>query len=78
MWLNASCSLKFQIPVPTPFLFMLRPRSGWQQWIAREEYVLSPSVPAIEFTDPFGDYRLDAFSVFLCLIWTASSGQIED
>ncbi|MFP4032869.1 MAG: transglutaminase-like domain-containing protein [Desulfococcaceae bacterium] len=55
MWLNASCFLEFQIPVPTPFLLMLRPRSGRQQWIAREEYVLSPSVPAFEFTDQFGN-----------------------
>ena len=55
MWLNASCFLEFQIPVATPFLFMLRPRSGQQQWIAREEYVLSPSVPAVEFTDSFGN-----------------------
>ena len=55
MWLNASCFLEFHIPVPTPFLLMLRPRSGWQQWIAREEYVLSPSVPAVEFTDSFGN-----------------------
>lgn len=55
MWLNASCSLEFQIQVPTPFLLMLRPRSGGLQWIAREEYVLSPSVPAVEFTDSFGN-----------------------
>lgn len=55
MWLNASCLLDFHIPVPTPFLLMLRPRSGRQQWIAREEYVLSPSVPAVEFTDSFGN-----------------------
>ena len=55
MWLTASCFLEFQIPVPTPFLLMLRPRSGLQQWIAREEYVLSPSVPAVEFTDSFGN-----------------------
>lgn len=55
MWLNASCLLEFQIPVPTPFLLMLRPRSGWQQWIAREEYVFSPSVTAVEFTDSFGN-----------------------
>jgi len=34
---------------------MLRPRSGSQQWVAREEYVLSPSVSAVEFTDPFGN-----------------------
>ncbi|MEX1315252.1 MAG: transglutaminase family protein [Desulfotignum sp.] len=55
MWLNASCVLEFQSSVPTPFLLMLRPRSGWQQWIAREEYILSPSVPAVEFTDSFGN-----------------------
>lgn len=55
MWLHASCSLEFDIPTPTPFLLMLRPRSGLQQWVAREQYVLSPSVPAVEFTDPFGN-----------------------
>lgn len=55
MWLRASCLLEFDFPVATPFLLMLRPRSGTQQWIAREEYLLSPSVPAVEFTDPFGN-----------------------
>tara|TARA_R110001592_G_scaffold122747_1_gene329803 strand:+ start:36038 stop:36835 length:798 start_codon:yes stop_codon:yes gene_type:complete len=55
MWLHASCLLKFNIPVDTPFLLMLRPRSGDQQWVAREQYVLNPSVSAIEFTDPFGN-----------------------
>ncbi|MGZ0657505.1 transglutaminase domain-containing protein [Coraliomargarita sp. W4R72] len=55
MWINASCSLDFNITVPSPFLFMLRPRSGWQQWVGREEYVLSPSIPVVEFTDPFGN-----------------------
>ncbi len=53
--LTASCELEFQIPVSTPFVFMLRPRSGWQQWVAREAYVLTPSVPAVEFTDTFGN-----------------------
>jgi transglutaminase-like putative cysteine protease len=55
MWLHASCLLEFEVPVPTPFLLMLRPRSGWQQWVAREQYVLSPSVPVVEFTDLFGN-----------------------
>ncbi|MEQ9411332.1 MAG: transglutaminase family protein [Fuerstiella sp.] len=55
MWLHASCSLEFQIPASTPFIFMLRPRSGSQQWIAREQYVLFPSVRAVEFTDSFGN-----------------------
>lgn len=34
---------------------MLRPRSGWQQWVGREQYVLSPSLPVVEFTDMFGN-----------------------
>lgn len=55
MWLHASCFIEFDIPVPTPFLLMLRPRSGRQQWVARETYVLSPIVPAVEFTDLFGN-----------------------
>lgn len=55
MWLQTSCYLEFYSEVATPFLLMLRPRSGHQQWIAREQYTLSPSVPAAEFTDPFGN-----------------------
>ncbi|MDA1014868.1 MAG: transglutaminase family protein [Planctomycetota bacterium] len=55
MWIHATCFLDFHIPIATPFLFMLRPRSGRQQWVGREEYVLTPSVPAFEFTDPFGN-----------------------
>jgi transglutaminase-like putative cysteine protease len=34
---------------------MLRPRSGFNQWVFREEYLLTPTVPAVEFTDPFGN-----------------------
>jgi transglutaminase-like putative cysteine protease len=55
MWMHATCLLEFNIPVATPFLLMLRPRSGRQQWVAREQYVLTPSVWAAEFTDPFGN-----------------------
>lgn len=55
MWLETSCSLALKSPVATPFLLMLRPRSGAQQWVAREQYVLRPSVPALEFTDQFGN-----------------------
>ncbi len=55
MWLYASCSLEFNVPVASPFLLMLRPRSGHQQWVAREQYELSPGVTAFEFTDPFGN-----------------------
>jgi len=68
MWIKATCSLDFNISVATPFLFMLRPRSGWQQWVGRELYVLTPSVPAVEFTDPFGN---------LCQRLVAPAGQFS-
>jgi transglutaminase-like putative cysteine protease len=55
MWLRTSCELKFDITVPTPFILMLRLRSGAQQWVAREEYRLKPSVPVFEFTDSYGN-----------------------
>jgi transglutaminase-like putative cysteine protease len=55
MWLRTSCDLAFEIAVPTPFVLMLRPRSGAQQWIAVEEYKLDPSVPVFEFTDGYGN-----------------------
>lgn len=55
MWLRASCDFTFEISVPTPFILMLRPRSGAQQWIAREEYRLDPSIPVYEFTDNYGN-----------------------
>jgi len=55
MWLHTQCDLTFEISVPTPFILMLRPRSGAQQWIAREEYRLMPSVPVFEFTDNYGN-----------------------
>jgi transglutaminase-like putative cysteine protease len=55
MWLRTSCDLSFNIPTPIPFVLMLRPRSGAQQWIAREIYRLEPSVPVFEFTDEYGN-----------------------
>ncbi len=55
MWLHTSCDLVFEIAIPTPFVLMLRPRSGAQQWIASEQYWLSPSVPVFEFTDGYGN-----------------------
>jgi transglutaminase-like putative cysteine protease len=55
MWLRTICDLTFTIPVPTPFVLMLRPRSGAQQWIASEEYRLEPSIPVLEFTDDYGN-----------------------
>ena len=53
MWLRTSCELTFDISVPTPFILVLRPRSNAHQWIAREEYRLSPNVQVNEFTDQY-------------------------
>jgi transglutaminase-like putative cysteine protease len=55
MRLHTSCDLTFDIAVPTPFVLMLRPRSGAQQWIASEKYTLVPRVPVTEFTDTYGN-----------------------
>lgn len=56
MRLRTSCTLIFDIDVPAPFVLMLRPRSGGQQWIASEEYRISPPVPVHDFTDYYGNF----------------------
>lgn len=53
--LRASCELSFDVEIPTPMVFMLRPRSNPVQWVAAEEYHLSPSLRVIEFADGFGN-----------------------
>jgi transglutaminase-like putative cysteine protease len=55
MWLRTGCNITFDVDIPTPFILMLRPRSGFQQWVARESYIIKPSVPVIEFTDNYGN-----------------------
>ena len=55
MWLRTACKLGFTLDGPTPFILMLRPRSGARQWVAREAYTLTPSVPVAEFTDMYGN-----------------------
>ncbi|MGK0441243.1 MAG: transglutaminase-like putative cysteine protease [Pseudohongiellaceae bacterium] len=55
MWLRTSCQLEFDLEIPTPFILMLRPRSGAQQWIASEQYKIAPTVPVVEFTDNYGN-----------------------
>ena len=68
MWLKTRCTLDFDVPQPVPFVLMLRPRSGAQQWIAREEYRLTPSVPVTEYTDAYGN---------LCQRLVAPAGPFE-
>ena len=55
MRLRASCFFKFEISEPTPFILMLRPRSGAHQWVEKEEYRIFPSIPVFEFTDSYGN-----------------------
>lgn len=55
MWLRAGCEIQFDESEPAPFILMLRPRSGTHQWVARESYTFSPSIPAREYTDPYNN-----------------------
>ncbi|WNH07839.1 transglutaminase-like domain-containing protein [Thalassobellus suaedae] len=55
MWLRIGCDLLFDIEVPTPFILMLRPRSGAEQWLARDEFKIKPNIPVVEFTDNYGN-----------------------
>ena len=55
MILDATCQLDYQTTEVVPAIFMLRPRSGWAQWIMREEFYIQPQVPVVEFTDVYGN-----------------------
>jgi transglutaminase-like putative cysteine protease len=55
MRLNAGCKISFEANEPVPMIFMLRPRSGLGQWISREEYMIEPNVPVIEYSDSYGN-----------------------
>lgn len=55
MYLNAGCELTYEITGPTPFVLMLKPRSGYGQWVSQERYTLSQNVPVIEFVDSYGN-----------------------
>ncbi|MBP1840254.1 transglutaminase family protein [Formosa algae] len=55
MWLRVSCSLSFDVEIPSPFILMLRPRSGAEQWIECDEFKITPGVPIVEFTDAYGN-----------------------
>ncbi len=55
MWLKIGCELTFDISVPTPFILMLRPRSGVQQWVAKDEFRISSNVSVFECSDVYGN-----------------------
>ncbi len=55
MQLNAGCHISFEASELTPLILMLRPRSGFGQWVMKEDYLLAPQVPVVEYTDSFGN-----------------------
>lgn len=55
MWLRVSCNLVFDVEISTPFILMLRSRSGAQQWIERDEFNIEPNIPVTEYTDNYGN-----------------------
>lgn len=68
VWLRCRCDFSFQLPADTPFVFMLRPRSGAGQWLASQRFELTPHVTAVEFSDGFGN---------LCQRLVAPAGAFE-
>jgi transglutaminase-like putative cysteine protease len=69
VWLRTGFDISFDVSLETPFILMLRPRSGLQQWIARESYTLKPSsIIAVEYTDSYGN---------LCQRLTAPVGEFS-
>ncbi len=55
MILDASCQLDYHTTEEVPAIFMLRPRSGWAQWVMKEEFFIQPQVPVVEFADLYGN-----------------------
>ncbi|HYE73797.1 MAG TPA: transglutaminase family protein, partial [Blastocatellia bacterium] len=55
MRLNAGCEITFEVSEPTAMMLMLRPRSGYGQWVARETYTFSENVPIVEYVDSYGN-----------------------
>jgi len=55
MILDATCQLDYQTTEEVPAMFMLRPRSGWAQWVMKEEFHITPQIPVVEFTDVYGN-----------------------
>ncbi|MGK0136690.1 MAG: transglutaminase-like putative cysteine protease [Algoriphagus sp.] len=55
MLVQVSCDFLFDIEMPTPFILMLRPQSTPTQWVAKEQFEISPKVPIIQYTDDYGN-----------------------
>jgi len=55
MILDATCHISFTAEASVPAIMMLRPRSGYAQWITREECAFIPHAPVVEYADHFGN-----------------------
>lgn len=55
LWLTTHCRIDFQVGLPTPFIFMLRPGSDDRQWVAEDALSVEPAVPVTEYRDAFGN-----------------------
>jgi transglutaminase-like putative cysteine protease len=80
MQLDVGCEIQFEATTPTPLLLMLRPRSGASQWVMREEYLLEPIVPVVEYTDGYGNLcqRLVTPATPFCIRTTASVATADE
>jgi len=55
VWLRTACELSFELTTQTPFILMLRPRSGRHQWVGREAFELNPMPTVTQYTDLYGN-----------------------
>ena len=79
MLLDATCHLEYVATEEVSAIVMLRPRSGWAQWVMREEFDIKPRVPVVEYTDLYGNccQRLvmpkgDFSFTMKCRVWAPS------
>jgi len=57
---RVGCRIAYETSVPTPVLFVLRPRLDGQQLVRAESFSFGASLPSYEFTDAHGNitYRV--------------------
>ncbi|MBD2330043.1 transglutaminase family protein [Alkalinema sp. FACHB-956] len=55
MRFDFGCRMQFSSSVDVPVILMLRPRSGYRQWIVQETYALEPFTLVTEYTDGYGN-----------------------
>ena len=55
MIIEATCDISYTNESEVPAVFMLRPSSGWAQWIIEDSYRVTPQVQIVEFGDLYGN-----------------------